>query len=336
MKEKETVLFWPEHKVYLYGQVSFLRQQIDNIGLRRQKISKYFQPLDGEDLFEDEISRYRKEGYFKTSESVDGDGKKLYFLTDIDQSKFKDELMGYLLEVQDHLVSDEADKILQSAIRQKNEHGYSPTITWQDIYGDTARYNYHPPFWEHLFLLASEQKIRLTAINYTSVLPYLLKKDGLKPMPKEMLDFYVRPRAELTLIDPDMMKRVLHPRGIVRTRITLNLVGKSLWGHIGNNRYLLWRYQSKTSNNFLALESLINKPDEFLTRDSLNLKTDAKTQLKHLPANMGFTGILNDLFLKKIDNPKSALRLSKAIFVENAELKLLKTEFEKRDKNNRE
>ena len=56
--------FWPQEKVFLFGQLAFLPDDLENKALTKGKLWHYF-PAESMEELEAALSEYQQEGYFK-------------------------------------------------------------------------------------------------------------------------------------------------------------------------------------------------------------------------------------------------------------------------------
>jgi|ERR1039458_8792423 hypothetical protein len=324
--------YWPQHKVFLFGQCAFLPDDLENKALTKEKLRHYF-PAENVEELEAALNKYQQEGYFKIKIIADAGEPKQYIIANSDHAKFHDELVAYLEEIKAKLPTEQREMPWSVAAKQYRERGYRPVIRWRDIYGDSTRVNYTPPFWEIIFIPVMLDRIKLINISHDKVFPYLRSNSGYEKMPEAMLPYFTRPRAEFEVLDKVLRQRIAKPRSTPnKYKATLSLRGKNLWLVIGKKRFIIWKYKSKADNSYRAFYSLYEKPKLPLKRNELNLKPNSKTLLKHLPNNMGFTGVLLRLFMESASQPASIL-LHRSIDVEDEDYEPLLAEAEKRNKH---
>jgi|GEM_PF-6887150 len=293
---------WPQSKLYLYGQLAFLPADLDHKALRKEKLRHYLPP-ESADEPEAALRDYEQKGYFQVGLMSNAGEPIRYMLSDINSTMFRDELVAYLEVAKLKLPAATRELLWDAAAKQHRQHGYSPTVNWRDIYGDSTRYDYTPPFWELIFLAVADGSVRLSHIDYEKTVPYLVSGNSVIDMPKAMLRFYERPYAQFEIIDKVLRQRIAKPSSSANYTATLRLDGKKLWLHIGKKRYLIRRYQGRKSNSFRAISELYNRQTA-LTKSDLNLKPNSKTELKDLPNNMGFKGVMRELFIELADDKK--------------------------------
>lgn len=305
--EMEPRLYWPERKVYLFGMLAFFPSDIEGKELRAAKLRHYFD----EDALEAEMRTYERDGYFTVIMS----SNNTFSLTGINSHRFREELAAYLDKVKLELPNDKREQIWSAAAKQSKLRGYSPTISWQDIYGDTTRYQYTPPFWELIFAPALAGRVKLTEIGYTKTVP----------MAKELLPFYERPFAMFDITDKVLQKSVAKSHGAIRHKATLKLTDQKLWLILGGQHHLVRRYQGKNGNAYRTASAL-HDGKRPLAKDDLNLKTDTKSELKDLLSNAGLKGVLRDLFIETGYDEKRhrpTLALKRSIEADDEEYELL-------------
>lgn len=290
----EPELYWPEHRVYLFGVMAYFPNDIADKQLHTKKLRHYF---DADNLLL-ELQQYAQDGYFTFTES----GADTFAISNIDSSKFREALQAYLDMVKASLPAEHKEALLNTATKQYKQRGYLPIINWTDIYGDTTAYQYSPPFWEMILTLAMDGLIKLEEMCYSKTVP----------MSAELLPFYERPIAKIEIIDKMLQQRVAKPKVEPTYTATLQLSGKNLRLKLNGKSFVIWQYKSKTTNSYRIFSSLYENSEEPLTKDRLGLKPNSKTELKHLPNNIGFTGVLKKLFIDVIDIPP-ALLLHKSI-----------------------
>jgi len=297
--------YWPEYKVYLFGRLAFFPNDIEGKEMRAAKLRHYFD----EQNLEAELRAYEQDGYF----AVKASGRDTFTLTNIDSRKFREELAAYLEKVK--LPSDQREKVWSAAAKQYKLRGYSPTISWGDIYGDTARYQYTPPFWELVFAPALAGRIRLTEIGRTKTIP----------LAKDLLPFYERPFAKFDITDKVLRKSVAKLHGTIRHKATLTLNNQKLWLVLDGQYYTIRRYQGKNGNAYRTASALYDGKRP-LVKDDLNLKINTKSELKDLLSNAGFKGVLRDLFIETgydEQRHRPTLILKKSIEVDDEQYEFL-------------
>lgn len=309
---KQNELYWPQHKVYLYGQLAFLPNDIEGKILRAEKLRHYF---DADNLTT-ELMEYQRGGYFSVEVTDAGE----FRLTDISSERFYKELDAYIKKIKASLPTAQQKALWEVATKQYRQRRYVPVVRWRDIYGDSSRYNYNPPFWELIFMPALTRKVKLISVGHDKTLPYLQKGDKLIPMPKELQPFYERPYAEIEIIDSTIRSRISGPRE-KKYKVTLYLTNKSLLIILQRHYYPIYNYKNTNSNSFRVASALYDAKSP-LTSDGLNLKPDTKTELKHLLSNAGFRGIVRELFIEIAYDDKhrrQTVSLKKTINVDKRE-----------------
>lgn len=292
--------FWPEHKVYLFGQISFLHDVIEHKAMRKERLRQYVQPLNEEDRMASAVNEYVKAGYFKLNHVSGSRNERMFMLSDIDRPRFERELYAYLKSVKNALAEDEKQKIWEIAAEQYSKNGFHPKVAWTSVYGNSPRYNYSPPFWELIFTSAMDKRIKIEGIHYTSTAPYLMTNESFKPMPKEMLPFYVRPVAEFEILDRVVRNKVAKKQKDITHKAALVLTrsNRHLKLSLDGVQYPLKRFASAKNNTFRCVSTLYdaNVP---LTLAELNLKPNSKSKMKDLLNNAGLAGIIGATFISQ-------------------------------------
>lgn len=249
-------------------------------------------------------------------------------LNEVRKVSARDELIKYLSDYrQDRLSTGnptrpenyqrQYDKLVTAIQSQFPKYGYRPII------GEAVGVS---TFWELIFThQLITQDIELVNIGYDR--------------PKLDAGIYVArevPFAEFEVVKPSL-KRLVVPTPSSDTphhKATLSLKAKNLWVYIDGKPYKLWSYKSTRSNSHKAISALFANPDQELTQDRLGLSTDTKTVIKDIPNNIGFVGVLRELFIElsySAKEHKSTIQLHKSIPLNNIEYSRLMAEIVKRD-----
>jgi hypothetical protein len=300
----DSVIFWPEHKVYLYGQVAFLKDVVEHKAMRKQEISRYFERTDRENNLEAELSSYVDAGYFKYNKPCGTDGETLYMITDIDQARFKNELCEYLKTIKNDLPLDDQQKVWQVAVQKYSVNGFRTVVRWKDIYGESTRQDYWPPFLEMIYDFVLTDKIQLSEISYTNILPYLWGKNYFEKMPRSMYPLYVRPFVKFEITDVGIQRSIKAGKAIPEHTAKLILLpGRRVQLSLDGKRHDIRKFTSIKNNTYKVFSNLYNSGNE-LTIDELGLNRGTGSNTKTLLENAGLDGIIGEVFLEKGRNGK--------------------------------
>ena len=181
-----------------------------------------------------------------------------------------------------------------------------------------------PNFWELLFTL----HYLTHEIELTDNIGYTRKQIGA--------GIYVaneHPYAELTIMSIDLIKSLKFDNNDTSEKRHINLSldrrNRKLTIRIDGHRYLLKQYRSEKSNIYMALLKLYTNAGEPQTRSDL-MSSSSKTELKHLPKNIGFVGIIREQFIENgfIDKQRT-LTLHKTRELNIKDYEQLRAEFVK-------
>lgn len=290
--------YWPQHKVYFYGQLAFLPEDLDHKALRKEKLRHYL-PAESEDDPEPALRDFETQSFFNVEVIGKPNMPTLYMLTNINSPLIRKELAEYIEKIRSELSDELWESLWDAASKQYKQRAYQPIINWKDIYGDSSRYNYTPPFWEFVFTLAAADRVQIKKIAYTKTVPFLMKDDGsMRPMPEEMLPFYERPFVEFEILDKVLKQKISKPRSTIKYKITLQLSKRRKLQLIhGKKRDTIKEYRSVSSNTYRTTSTLFES-HKALAKDELNLKPNTKSDLNDLLSNAGFEGILREVFIE--------------------------------------
>ena len=307
--------YWPQHKVFLFGQLAFLPDDLENKALTQKKLRHYFAAESAEEL-ETALNEYQRQDYFTVKVIASPSESRQYIIANANHAKLHDELMAYLKEIKAKLPTEQRDLLWAIAAKQYREHGYRPAIRWRDIYGDTTKYNYTPPFWELIFMPVTLGQTKLVKIAYDKVVPFLQGDDGLKEMPEEMLQFYTRPRAEFEVLDKVLRQRISRPHRTVKCKVAIILTkGRKLQLSLGEKRlHTVKEYKSDDGNAYRTAFALYSSRSP-LKKDELGVKPNTKSTLNDLVSNAGFVGVLRDVFIE-INYSKGTVTLKRSVDVD--------------------
>jgi len=196
-------------------------------------------------------------------------------------------------------------KLIDAMRQQFPEQGTHQTVALLD--------RYSPKFWELILSLHFvTQEIELTNnIGYDRSEAF----PGLRSTQK-------RPYAEFTILGSKLKRDISKPNSAVASamtehRVSLRLNGLNLSVMVDGQSHKLRRYRN--SNTYRALSNLYTRHGEALERLDLGLTANFKTALKDIPNNIGFSGVLRDIFidLDRNENGRPTIKLNKSCEIDN-------------------
>lgn len=298
--------YWPQDKLYFYATCALFRHKLVNDSLGSEQFKDYIPYYWSVDEQIKALEQLKQHGLLDFTLSRTDDKSARYSVTHIDSDRFMALLMEYLEKYRnDELIGDIGDppgtflanndrliKYLDFSTRDE------PIVGPNNIWSNWTSSNSNSfPFWE--VVLASQL---IENVGQISDLGYSDK--NLNSFNENACPFVC-----IKNVNKQLLHHGYKPQKSDVHKVSVSLTSaRKLQLFFSNKQITIHTYKSEKNSTYRAAQALFDANGRLLTVGELNLKRGSNTRVKNLIRNMGFRGILVDLFIVYGDKGTVSLR----------------------------